>query len=176
VERSWKNEGATDGKICRLRADVKCLTKPKPLQPVATSRSQRHMVRRGSTVRVRQRALQKRRKSRFPVQFRPAPSRTCGGYGAVYGAFAHARGLEGLRRPPVAGGAAQENRAEIPGHLTSFLGRLLRVGGFVCFSSPGRCIVQSAASLHDHVDGVVGRPHPDHVAVWVCDSTSCRSA
>jgi hypothetical protein len=45
---------------------------------------------------------------------RLATSRTCGGYGAVYGAFAHARGLEGLRCPPVAGGAVQENRAELP--------------------------------------------------------------
>jgi hypothetical protein len=59
VERSWKNEGATEGKSCRLRADVKCLTKPKPLRPVATSRRQRHMVRRGSPVRVRKRACQK---------------------------------------------------------------------------------------------------------------------
>jgi hypothetical protein len=58
VERSWKNEGATDGKRSVGCEDVKCLTKPKPLRPVATSRSQRHMVRRGSTVRVRQRALQ----------------------------------------------------------------------------------------------------------------------
>jgi hypothetical protein len=46
------------------------------------------MVRRGSTVRVRQRALQKRRKSAFLRSDRLAPRRMCGGYGAVYGAFA----------------------------------------------------------------------------------------
>jgi hypothetical protein len=45
------------------------------------------MVRRGSTVRVRQRALQKSRK---PVAFRSerlAEAPVCGRYGAVYGAF-----------------------------------------------------------------------------------------
>jgi hypothetical protein len=45
------------------------------------------MVRRGSTVRVRQRALQKRRTSALFCSARLAPERTCGGYGAVYGAF-----------------------------------------------------------------------------------------
>src|SRR5919106_1794845 len=46
------------------------------------------MVRRGSTVRVRQRALQKRRKPAPSRSDRLAPRRTCSGYGAVYGAFA----------------------------------------------------------------------------------------
>jgi hypothetical protein len=45
------------------------------------------MVRRGSTVRVRQRALQKPRKSGFLRSGRLAPRRMCSGYGAVYGAF-----------------------------------------------------------------------------------------
>src|SRR5437764_14003028 len=51
------------------------------------------MVRRGSTVRVRQRALQKRRTSALSRSDRLAPDRTCSGYGAVYGAFK-------LRTPP----------------------------------------------------------------------------
>src|SRR6476619_4030575 len=46
------------------------------------------MVRRGSTVRVRQRALQKRRTSALLRSGRLARRRTCGGYGADYGAFA----------------------------------------------------------------------------------------
>src|SRR5579884_475386 len=46
------------------------------------------MVRRGSTVRVRQRALQKRRTSALSRSGQLASRRTCGGYGAVYGAFA----------------------------------------------------------------------------------------
>src|SRR5919201_5542590 len=46
------------------------------------------MVRRGSTVRVRQRALQKRRTSALSRSGRLAPRPTCDGYGAVYGAFA----------------------------------------------------------------------------------------
>jgi hypothetical protein len=46
------------------------------------------MVRRGSTVRVRQRALQKRRKSPLSRSRRLALPRTYAGYGAVYGAFA----------------------------------------------------------------------------------------
>src|SRR6266545_7863974 len=44
------------------------------------------MVRRGSTVRVRQRALQKRRKSALFHSDPLAPSPTCAGYGALYGA------------------------------------------------------------------------------------------
>src|SRR5438128_11429026 len=45
------------------------------------------MVRRGSTVRVRQRALQKARKSGLlrPGLLEACPA--CGGYGALYGAF-----------------------------------------------------------------------------------------
>src|SRR6266516_3423412 len=45
------------------------------------------MVRRGSTVRVRQRALQKRRKSALSLSRRLASSRTWPRYGALYGAF-----------------------------------------------------------------------------------------
>jgi len=55
----------------------------------------RSMVRRGSSVRVRQRALQKRRKSVPSRSDRLAPCRTCGGYGAVYGAFRFRRPLSG---------------------------------------------------------------------------------
>src|SRR4051812_9902709 len=53
------------------------------------------MVRGGSTVRVRQRALQKRRTSAHSRSGRLAPCRTCSGYGAVYGAFAFASALRG---------------------------------------------------------------------------------
>jgi hypothetical protein len=54
--------------------------------------------------------------------------------------------------------------------------RELRLGvGFVFSSSPGRCIVQGAASFHDDVDCVVGCPGPDHVAVRVDDGTDRRS-
>jgi hypothetical protein len=45
------------------------------------------MVRRGSTVRVRQRALQKRRKSANFSSRELARSPACGAYGALYGAF-----------------------------------------------------------------------------------------
>ena len=54
-------------------------------QPTATV-SER-MVRRGSTVRVRQRALHKRRTSALSRSRRLAPRRRCGGYGALDGAF-----------------------------------------------------------------------------------------
>jgi hypothetical protein len=47
----------------------------------------RSMVRRGSTVRVRQRALQKPRKRGFFLSDAVAQSSACGGYGAVYGAL-----------------------------------------------------------------------------------------
>jgi hypothetical protein len=45
------------------------------------------MVRRGSTVRVRQRALQKSRKAGLSLSDRLALSTTCSAYGADYGAF-----------------------------------------------------------------------------------------
>jgi hypothetical protein len=45
------------------------------------------MVRRGSTVRVRQRALQKARKSGLLLSDQLAGCPVCGRYGALYGAF-----------------------------------------------------------------------------------------
>jgi hypothetical protein len=72
------------------------------------------MVRRGSTVRVRQRTLQKRRKSRLFLSGIFAEAPVCGGYGALYGAFSghgpirrkwthSAEGL-GLNKPSPASG------------------------------------------------------------------------
>ena len=61
--------------------------KPKPLPPVATSCRSERMVRRGSTVRVRQRALQNPRKSGSFRSMQLAQAPVCGGYGADYGAF-----------------------------------------------------------------------------------------
>jgi hypothetical protein len=83
--------GATGGNQWQMGAPENRSNKPirNPWQPTATG-SQR-MVRRGSTVRVRQRALQKRRTSALFRAARLALRRACGGYGTVYGAFAHAR-------------------------------------------------------------------------------------
>jgi hypothetical protein len=61
--------------------------KPNPLRPVATGCLRSSMVRRGSTVRVRQRALQKPRKAGLLLSCSLARSTACGGYGALYGAF-----------------------------------------------------------------------------------------
>jgi hypothetical protein len=55
------------------------------------------MVRRGSTVRVRQRALQKPRKAGFFVSPELARCPVCGGYGALYGAFGSRRASAGRR-------------------------------------------------------------------------------
>jgi hypothetical protein len=63
------------------------LDRRKPLPCVATGCRSERMVRRGSAVRVRQRALQKPRKSRLFLSARLARASVCGGYGAVYGAF-----------------------------------------------------------------------------------------
>ena len=43
--------------------------------------------------------------------------------------------------------------------------------GLALLCNPWRDVFQSAASLNDHVDRVVVGPHPDHVAVWVDDSS-----
>ena len=61
--------------------------KPNPLPPAATGCGAKCMVRRGSTVRVRQRALQKACTAAAYRAEPLAPRSTCGGYGALYGAF-----------------------------------------------------------------------------------------
>ena len=61
--------------------------KRNPLPWVATGCRADHMVRRGSTVRVRQRALQKSRKAGLLVSGAVAKPSECGGYGALYGAL-----------------------------------------------------------------------------------------
>src|SRR5204862_7764463 len=58
----------------------------RPLQ-LALLQRECSMVRRGSTVRVRQRALQKPRKSRLSRSAELARPPVCGRYGAVYGAL-----------------------------------------------------------------------------------------
>src|SRR6266568_9067999 len=57
------------------------------------------MVRRGSTVRVRQRALQKPRITALFVSDRVADSRTWARYGALYGAFRSKTPTERAARP-----------------------------------------------------------------------------
>jgi hypothetical protein len=61
--------------------------KREPLPSIATGCLSRHMVRRGSTVRVRQRALQRPRKTTLLLYLPLARSTLCGRYGALYGAF-----------------------------------------------------------------------------------------
>jgi uncharacterized protein DUF1275 len=60
---------------------------PRLLPWVATGCRGRQMVRRGSTVRVRQRALQKACTAGLFLSDELAQAPACGGYGAVYGAF-----------------------------------------------------------------------------------------
>jgi hypothetical protein len=62
-------------------------TKPRPLRWVATGCRSQRMVRRGSTVRVRQRALQTPCNAAYFCSGRLAETPDCCGYGAAYGAF-----------------------------------------------------------------------------------------
>ena len=71
----------------RCAGPENCGNKPKPLPWVATACDRTLMARRGSTVRVRQRALQKRRKRRFLLSAGVAESPVCGWFGALYGAL-----------------------------------------------------------------------------------------
>jgi hypothetical protein len=80
----WLQPVAISGK-CSSPENAR--SKPKPLPWVATSCLRRSMVRRGSTVRVRQRALQKPRSRGVFRSVRLAGCPACGGYGALYGAF-----------------------------------------------------------------------------------------
>jgi hypothetical protein len=89
----WLQPTAISGKSFRP-ANRK--NRPNPLPPAATGCLRRSMVRRGSTVRVRQRALQKRRKSGLSPSAELARAPVCGGYGAVHGAFSSETLLDGL--------------------------------------------------------------------------------
>ena len=62
-------------------------TNSSQLTPAVSLRRCPLMVRRGSTVRVRQRALEKRRKPGLLLSGPLARSTACGGYGALYGAL-----------------------------------------------------------------------------------------
>jgi hypothetical protein len=76
----WLQPVATSRKSLR---GEKGQIKPKPLPWVATGCRRERMVRRGSAVRVRQRALQKPRKSRLSRSSLVAKLTTRSGYGAV---------------------------------------------------------------------------------------------
>src|SRR5579872_195789 len=76
------------------------------------------MVRRGSTVRVRQRALQKRRTSALSRSGGLAHRRTCGGYGAVYGAFASNSELRQTLKGDPSGETEAINDSELHGFVT----------------------------------------------------------
>jgi hypothetical protein len=79
--RNW-SQPVADG-----AAPTKAQNKRKPLPWVATGCLSRSMVRRGSAVRVRKRALRKRRKSALFLWRQLARCPTWRGYAALYGAF-----------------------------------------------------------------------------------------
>jgi hypothetical protein len=78
--RTAMGHATTCGYQRHVRARA-AMRKPAWVGPLLT-----FMVRRRSTVRVRQRALQKRRTSALFCSAQLAPERTCGGCGAVHGA------------------------------------------------------------------------------------------
>jgi hypothetical protein len=80
---SFKARGERAEKPARLQGK----RATKRLSQVTKPQGESSMVRRGSTVRVRQRALQNPRKSQLFLSARLARSPVCGGYGAGYGAF-----------------------------------------------------------------------------------------
>jgi hypothetical protein len=87
MEYLWSPAGATGGNRSQMRRARKPLKQADP-QPAATHGNRFGAHRKeGSTVRVRQRALQKRRTSALLCSHRPALDPACGGYGAVYGAL-----------------------------------------------------------------------------------------
>src|SRR5712691_2393381 len=87
MERLWKNAGATGRKRSERFKPRNGSTSQISFPPAATACPQNRMVRRGSTVRVRQNALQKSRKTALFVSDLLAQSPACARYGAVYGAF-----------------------------------------------------------------------------------------
>jgi hypothetical protein len=80
----WAQPVATGGKSQRRETAE---ASQEPLPWVATGCGRKPMVRRGSPVRVRKRALQKSRKSALFVWRELARSPACSAYGALYGAF-----------------------------------------------------------------------------------------
>jgi hypothetical protein len=102
--------------------------KPIPPRTVALSCVHNEMVRRGSTVRVRQRALQRRRTSALSRSGRLALDPARRRYGAVYGAFAS---------------AAKKH----PGHPGQSALTEQNAGGEVAYAgSPRRCSAQAGQS------------------------------
>jgi hypothetical protein len=83
----WSPAVAIGGNRSQAQHRSEPQERAKPLPSVATTRRSQRMVRRGSAVRVRQRALQKRRKSELFLWHWFARAPVCSGYGAVYGAF-----------------------------------------------------------------------------------------
>src|SRR5262249_35668092 len=83
----WSPVVANAGSRSQIRMGQERPKQAKPLPWVATACRLERMVRRGSTVRVRQRALQKPRKPGLLLSGPLARSTACGGYGALYGAF-----------------------------------------------------------------------------------------
>jgi hypothetical protein len=92
----WLQPVATRRKSQRLRSRRNTR---KPLPYVATVCRSQRMVRRGSTVRVRQRALQKSRITGLLLSVPLAQSSACGRYGALYGAFRSKTAPGEPRRP-----------------------------------------------------------------------------
>jgi hypothetical protein len=76
----------------------------------------RECVRRGSTVRVRQRALQKPRKSRLSPSAELARAPVCGEYGAVYGAFSSEMASGKRQNRPGSPGSCSVARARSGDH------------------------------------------------------------
>jgi hypothetical protein len=104
----WSQPVANGGKCSHARNRE---NKRKPSRWIATGCVRRSMVRRGSTVRVRQRALQKPRTSGLLCSRRLAGSAPCGGYGAVYELSSYER----RRRPaPVETRPRKANRNGSP--------------------------------------------------------------
>jgi hypothetical protein len=81
-------QGPSRKGCCKRRTDrIAGKARNQALFPDYVAEGATSMVRRGSTVRVRQRALQKPRKSRLSPSAELARAPVCGGYGALYGAF-----------------------------------------------------------------------------------------
>jgi hypothetical protein len=88
MEHLWSRAVATSGNRGKWDGPENGQNSPKPLPWVATSCDRAWMVRRGSTVRVRQRALQKAAQiGAISLSKQLAQVPVCGRYGAPYGAF-----------------------------------------------------------------------------------------
>ena len=150
MEPLWSPVVATGSSHRQIDCVQTRRNEPNPLPPAATGWVRRSMVRRGSPVRVRKRALQKLRMSALFRSGGLAPRRTCGGYGASDGAFSSTRAPQHRQDGAPTTSPRRDRRRAIDAQRLSHLG-----GGKRSFASSGLSAGCSVEQNHGQLSAAV---------------------